>query len=199
MTTPRHQEFLGRLDGSAPAVFLVGLTHHNKGRDVFMPGMRRAPTAAEHELYRDIGDIFVTFPEGRRRVEVKWLTATFTGARDWPYRVVFVGTVSSVDRPAAEGELHSYVLVSKDYRTLAIIPAATRTSAPWRVVNRLARNTNTRHDYYALEKHQVEFVAVDDLLSAPFRRLVIYLKPKDANDAARIAAAVGGLLERGIE
>jgi len=186
----QHRQFLGRLDASSPAVFLIGLLQHRKGRDVEIPGQRRAPTAAEHELYSDIGDLFVVT---RKRIEVKWLTSNFTGPDDWPFKEVFIGTVSSVDRASAKGDVMAYVSVSNDYSHIALIDPKTR--GEWYKVDKLVKNTGNVETFYAIAKSSVQFEPVDE----PLRKFIITIAPKDANDCARIVATVGGLLERGIE
>jgi hypothetical protein len=117
----QHTRFQLRLVRSRPAVDVTADWLRQLGYEVEVPDMRVAPTADQHEDFADQGDIRVT-----QIVEVKGLGINFTGAHDWPFREVFVSSVSSVDRPMTR--VMAWVNLSKDLQYAAIIPRDTRPS-----------------------------------------------------------------------
>jgi hypothetical protein len=145
ITQQEHDRFLQRLRASMPAVFAVAWMQHAKGHDIEIPALRCAPRPEDIPDYRDTGDLFVTINGKRHRIEVKWLGVNFTGAADWPFREVFVDSVSSVER--ANGEVSAYVSASRDLTHMAIIKQ--ETGIDWYPVETLNRVTGNVERFYA--------------------------------------------------
>jgi hypothetical protein len=145
----QHAKFLQRLKGSSKAVWAVAMHQHARGRMVEVPPLQYAPTAADHELFADDGDLFVIYrrpenPEVRQRLDVKHLRVNFTSAEDFPFPELFISNVASVDR--ANGSTVAYFIVSNDCEYAAIVPRTTRDK--WYVTEKVARNTgNVERNY----------------------------------------------------
>lgn len=140
----QHARFLQRLAQSSDAVWKVARWLCEKGHAVEIRPLRFAPSAAEHERYVDDGDLYV-LTRGRHRVEVKRLTANFSGPHDWPYPIAFVSNERAVER--ANGTVLMYVVLSNDMHCAAVIARETREH--WRIVEALASNTGNIERNYA--------------------------------------------------
>jgi len=78
---------------------------------VFQPPKTYDETADDWPRHSDIGDLFVTI-----RVEVKWLTALFTGRKDWPEKFhghFMVDSVYSYNRKAPKPNCHLFLSEGK--------------------------------------------------------------------------------------
>jgi hypothetical protein len=148
----QHEEFLERLKASEHARFVWAQVEHAKGRTIEIPPTKYAPTAAEAPFYVDRGDLIWVV---RRRFEVKHLGITFSGPDDWPYPVMLVSNVASVDR--AEDVL-AYIAISHDYACGAIAKCDTRKY--WHVVETFAKNTGNVEKNYACPMELVTFEAI---------------------------------------
>ncbi len=133
----------------------VASLQHARGRMVEIPPLRFAPSAAQADQYVDGGDLFVVV---RYRLEVKHLGVDFTCANDWPFNEVFVSNVAAVDR--ANGDVHYYVSVSKNFRYAAIVPRTTKDK--WYVVEKLVKNTGNVERNYACPLDLVSFECLED-------------------------------------
>lgn len=117
-----------------------------------------APTAAEHRAYSDSGDLFAWQKNGpRRRFEVKGLTITFSGRRDWPFREVFVSSVRSVHRSV--GDVYAWVSISADLKAAVMIMEET-TWETWYRVTKLNSVTGNDETYYACPLDKVSFISL---------------------------------------
>jgi hypothetical protein len=150
----QHRHFLERLDASVPAVFAVGINQYAKGRSIYMPALRRAPSAADHLLFVDAGDLFVEDHQwGRHRFEVKGTGYDFSCRKDWPFKEAFVGSVDTINRT---DELAAwYVTVSPDFRSVALVGRSTRPH--WREVEKRMSNTGNVERKYACPLEHVVF------------------------------------------
>ena len=144
----QHQRFQQRLRGSWPALFTAAQWLWSKGYDLEIPALRCAPTAAEHELYADSGDVFATRDGERKRFEITGLTVNFTGAADWPSEFYGQAIVDRVHRfeVTKSAPPYAYIKVSKDLRYAAIILQST--NKHWYQGSRLnKKNTGNVEDY----------------------------------------------------
>lgn len=127
-----HQRFLGRLRRSTKAVQAVAEWLLRHGREVYVPEIREAPTAAEAHKYGDDGDLIV---DGHLRVEVKQVLKPFTCAEDWPFNGYFVDNEEKV----ARRNVAAYIRVNPDRTHVGILLPESRKL--WTV--REITNTNT--------------------------------------------------------
>ena len=155
----QHAKFLERLKQSSRAVFAVAWYQHRKGRRVEIPPLRFAPDASQHQEYVDEGDLYVWLGEQREQIEVKGLTINFTGLEDYPYKMLMVGNVASVDRA---GDVLCRVAVSQDMTHAAIAHRHTRPD--WQVVTGLVKNTGNVESNYGCPLRLVQFVKLRDAI-----------------------------------
>lgn len=141
----QHARFLKRLNESQAGLFAFALWLHNRGDTVEIPGMKRAPDAADHALYADEGDLFYVRGSVRRRIEVKTLRVDFSGNHDWPFREIFISSQATVERAA--GGVSWWVTVNRKLTKAVVIPAST--SDKWFLVERRASNTGNLESFYA--------------------------------------------------
>lgn len=117
-----HPAFLRRYRKSHPAVFLVAQWLTWWGWDVRVAPPRESPTFTGRAEYSDRGDIEIVGTDSV--IEVKHLSAQFTGAHDWPYRAEIMLDVR--DRVVEQlGRVLAFVSVAKDMRTAAVVDADT--------------------------------------------------------------------------
>ena len=127
--TPRHIAFLRELKGSRAKVYAVAMWMGERGWDIMVPATHYAPTADQHELFSDNGDLFI-----KRSTEAEWLQIAvrgikrhFTGYSDWPWRhrdEIYVDTVAAIDKMG--DKIFSYITVNPAMTAIAIIEAKTR-------------------------------------------------------------------------
>jgi hypothetical protein len=142
-----HEDFVGRLIASSPAVFAVGLWLHRKGYSVLIPGLRIAPSPEQYADYLDDGDLFAFVHYAvRHRYEVRHLPTThFTSRSDWPFgNRIFVDQIFKVDRAK---NVVAYVTISDDLKTIVVIPANTREH--WKPIKVFNTTTHREEDTYA--------------------------------------------------
>lgn len=130
----QHDAFLERYRASSDAVFIWARYLHEQGRWIEIPPRREAPTAADAWEYADNGDLFVLDGAGsRKEINVKGLSAVFTGPYDWPFKdEVFVSGRDDIDR---RPDTVAYVFLSLNRCYAGIIDAE-----------------KTRHTWYVTEK-----------------------------------------------
>lgn len=92
-------------------------------------------------------------------VEVKSLTARFTGPEDWPFHEVFIDTVSTWDRKVRERL--AIIMLSKTGGGLAVLPVESSKSK-WYVTRKNDTQRRMLDDFYAVSKDHL--VSYDDLL-----------------------------------
>lgn len=114
MTGARHQAFLRDLERSQDAVWHVSRWLSRRGLCVRVPPTSFAPRAEDWRDYSDSGDLFI-----EQRVEVKHLSAQFTGRHDWPFPDFIVCGKGAHDR--AEPKPYCYIVLSKDKQTAGIV------------------------------------------------------------------------------
>ena len=154
----QHAKFLARLLGSNPGRFAFAYWLNDRhGYTVELPPIKGAPTAAEHRLYADKGDVFAWKAGPRLRIEVKTLNVTFSCRADWPFREVFVSSVATVFR--AFEETYAWVNVSQDLRAAVIVEGSTWES--WYVVTKLVSNTGNVESNFAAPLDKVTFISLD--------------------------------------
>ena len=158
----QHDRFLTRLRGSSDAVFAVARYLHDKGKSIEIPAVRFAPTANDAEQFVDSGDLIILDSDARRRLEVKRIRHTFTGAQDWPFREVFISNVAAVDRAK---DVIAYVTVSADLAYM--VSVLTDTREDWYVTERLAGNTMNVERFYACTIDCAQFYPLQAVPTTP--------------------------------
>lgn len=137
-----HEDFAHYFSLSKDSVFAVARWAWDNGYDVLIPKMVLCPKDGNPEDYRDDGDIHITKDGTTKKLNVKLQnTAAFSGAKSWPFTVIFVANKKSADIYGSE--ISSYVIVSKDMKCVCVINNR-ETRQFWSVV----RFYNKKHDYY---------------------------------------------------
>jgi hypothetical protein len=144
----QHEGFKKRFFASLHSVFVAGEMLSKAGFDVEIRALRAAPTAADAPDYVDNGDIFATKDGRRTRHEVHHYSGKFTGAEDYPYQHLLVGSKAAVDR--ANGTVASWIILDEDYENAAIV--FFKTHDYWYEVDIHARNTGNIEKKYACPK-----------------------------------------------
>ena len=94
MGTTKYTEFKKALEGSREGVARVADWLAGMGKSVIMCGQAIAPDLSSVSEFVDHGDLYVL-----KRIEVKHLSAKFTGAHDWPFgRHFIVNSKSTFDK-----------------------------------------------------------------------------------------------------
>ena len=149
----QHSKFLERLDKSRGPVFWVAEYLHKAGFTVTVPATRYAPTAKDHPDYVDNGDIIAVKGNETHKIEVKRIFREFKDLASWPFPVVFISNVATVDR--ANNSVTAYVVLNGDMTHMAVIWAKKKDN--WKKIQRVARNTNNPEWYYCCDPKQVDF------------------------------------------
>ena len=153
----QHAKFLSRLRGSRPGVWAFAYWLNSRGYTVEVPPIEEAPTAADHPLFVDSGDLFAWKKGGERlRIEVKTLGVTFSSAADWPFREVFVSNVASVHRSIEE--VYAWVSVSNDLAAAVMVKATTWET--WYKTTCMVSNTGNAETNYAAPLEEVRFISL---------------------------------------
>jgi hypothetical protein len=120
MVDTNHSLFLKFLDESHAAVWRVAGWLKERGFPVVVMPITKAKTRSEWQDHSDSGDLYI-----QQRVEVKRLTANFTGQHDWPFGDKFiVCSRHSFDR--AKPKPYAYVILNSDMTHAAIVKTDTR-------------------------------------------------------------------------
>jgi hypothetical protein len=155
MSREQHAKFITRLRGAKAGEFVWGYwLSITRGYDIEIPATKEAPTAADHAEYVDKGDVFATKAGRRLRFEVKTLSVTFTGPKDWPYPEVFVARVEQVDR--AIDDVCAWISLSNDFGAAVRVEPTTR--AKWYRTTRINKNTGNEETYYAVKLEDARFM-----------------------------------------
>ena len=118
-----------------------------RGHAVTLPAVRVTPDPSKQEEYADEGDLYI-----QQRIEVKHLSAQFTGRQDWPFKDFIVCAKHSFDN--AFPKPHAYIILSKDLCHVAVVMAANHKS--WTVSERTdKRYDNIKQDFYFSPLDQV--------------------------------------------
>jgi hypothetical protein len=159
MSDREHNEFIGRLRGSHPAVFIIAEWLHAKGYAISIPRRREAPTRAQAAQYADEGDLFVMRSDDGdlECIEVKGLSTQFT-CEHWPFRDCFL--VNRAERIDHYGDaIPDHYILSQDRRTVGVVRAKTRPL--WFAETKFNAVTQRVENYYACAPALVEFMPVE--------------------------------------
>ena len=118
-----HAHFLGKLDASRYAVWVVAMWLNGLGKAVLIPAERKAEKHEDWASHVDGGDLFV-MPEDRmvasERIEVRHIGTRFRSEEDWKHKPHFmVATVESFDRCTPRPDV--WITVSHDYKAVAVV------------------------------------------------------------------------------
>ena len=150
-----HLKFLGHLDESEKAVWLVAQMLSKRGHKVSVPVTTKAETYGEWKDHADDGDLFIERPA--LRVEVKRRGCDFTDAGDWPYPDFMVCAQHSWDRASPKPYL--YIILSKSGTHAASVFGSS--SSSWNVEKRTdSRYENVRQPLYFCPMDKVSFFKV---------------------------------------
>lgn len=135
-----HEQFLADLRNSSLGVFVVADYLLDRGFSCRLPARSYAPTHADWKEHADGGDLFID-----QRIEVKHLSADFTGAHDWPFKDFMVCNQHSFDN--AKPKPWAYFILNKNADTVAIVLVG-KTKKSWTVCERTdGRNNHKQHFY----------------------------------------------------
>lgn len=150
MASEQHRKFQNRLLGSPKAVVTVAVFLNGKGKDIYIPGLKVAPTAALAESYLDDGDLWIV---EKKRVEVKGSRHIFTCREDYPYPDMLIANEEAVDRAR---DAMAWFIVSGDYTHAGIVMCDTQEH--WKVVELKPRNTGNLEKFYSVPVEHVKFI-----------------------------------------
>lgn len=165
--TVRHKMFLQALARSQKGVFRVAQWFNKQGKDIYLPGLKMAPTRADFAEYSDDGDMFVRHQGEFQRVEVKWIGAEFSGYDDWPFPDYIVCSKSAYDRskvrPAA------IICLSKSGHSVGVVRPDTYDQ--WTARTIPVRKFEMEQVFYTTSVESVDFYRVghdslEDVLGA---------------------------------
>lgn len=148
-----HEKFLKFLDESRPAVMFVAQWFNKLGYTIGLPPTTKAKTYEEWEEHADSGDLIINM-----RLEVKQLSADFTGREDWPFKDFIVCAKHSFDR--ADPKPYMYVIVNKAMTHAGIVMGSH--SGNWTVEERADGRFNGRKQLYYIS--QVDHVVFKELV-----------------------------------
>ncbi len=86
MPDENHEKFLGHLEASKDAVWIIARWYWGQGHEVMIPPTKAAPARKDWQEFADGGDLFVN----GKRIEVKNIGYDFTCLDDWPFPNFFV-------------------------------------------------------------------------------------------------------------
>jgi len=114
-----HQKFLQHLEESKVPVMVAGQWLNKLGYKVGLPPASAAEKHEDWEKHADSGDLTIEL-----RVEVKHLSAEFTGKEDWPFRDYIVCAKHSFDR--ANPRPYMYININKAMTHAGIVMGSHR-------------------------------------------------------------------------
>jgi len=127
VTPEQHEEFVGRVHASQPAVWLlakVWFSEQHK-KPVRINPYTVTPEHPQWRGHKDDGDLFVLDDGEWRRIEVRNLGYDFTCREDWPHRDFIICTQHTWDE--AEDKPYRYYYLNPARTHIGILdPAATR-------------------------------------------------------------------------
>jgi len=146
VTDKNWAEFEARLDNSVAPMFQFAQYLHTKGISLEIPGLKKKGQNGVPMDYKDKGDLFIVHNDGRKsRIEVKSITANFTGREDYPFEFIFISSKATVER--ARDEVERWVILSRDRKYFASIHKDTQDT--WFEVEKYASNTRKNEWFYA--------------------------------------------------
>lgn len=150
--------FLDALRASRRAVKHVARWLKACGYSGIIHATHERPSPTVMHLYRDPGDITVTYAGVGLRVEVKQRTFPFTSPADYPYGTVQIVQCNKFDGVWPPPFL--YVIVSQDFRAGILVDVAA-TRAQWLRVPRYQGNAHRVRDMYECPHEHVTFFCFD--------------------------------------
>lgn len=146
-----HSRFVDHLNQSRHGVWLVADWLNRKGMDVTITANSVSKGYEDRMDHVDSGDLYIN-----QRVEVKSLSAEFTGKDNWPFgKELIVCAKHSYDN--ATPKPYMYMLLSKD-KTHAIIIMG-RNHKKWTVKKyKDKRYENMEQDFYISSVDDVDFI-----------------------------------------
>ncbi len=111
----------------------------------------KAEKRSEWKNYADQGDIEIS-----QRVEIKQLSAQFTGPDDWPFKPKFIVCAKhSWDRSVPKP--YAYIVLSKDGMNAGIVMG--HTNSEWTVEERTdTRYKNVKQEFYFCPMEHIKWV-----------------------------------------
>jgi hypothetical protein len=146
-----HSRFVDHLNQSRHGVWLVADWLNRRGMDVTVTANSVSKGYEDRMDHVDSGDLYIN-----QRVEVKSLSAEFTGKDNWPFgKELIVCAKHSYDN--ATPKPYMYMLLSKD-KTHAIIIMG-RNHKKWTVKKyKDKRYENMEQDFYISSVDDVDFI-----------------------------------------
>jgi hypothetical protein len=152
-----HKSFLSHLDQSSEAVFITALYLYNKGLDVRINAIKKAPSHNDWKTHVDNGDIFIYKNDKEYRIEVKGLSCDFTSGLDWKFKDFIVCSKNSFDY--AKTTPFAYFILNKNRTHLAIVKTDTRDS--WEIVSRKdSRYKDISQEFYTCPLDKIEWILI---------------------------------------
>lgn len=148
-----HDRFLSHLELSKEAVWQVAKMLSDRGYNVTIPSAAKAAKHEEWKQYADNGDLYVS-----QRVEVKQLSADFTGAADWPFGTKFIVCAKhAFDR--ATPKPFAYLIISRSGKHAAAVFCSD--ASKWAVESRTdKRYAGVSQEFYFAPMETVRFFAM---------------------------------------
>ncbi len=152
-------KFVKNVKASIVPMVFVGAWLVSKGYTIRISGVKIASRPDELTKFVDKGDMFLLHNGKEFKIEAKKLGAKFSCAEDWPFKdEMMVCSKRSWDR--ADPKPHNYILLSSDWKYVAIING--RSSNNWTVQKKKDKRYNKMiQDFYICPTKLVKFKKFD--------------------------------------
>lgn len=114
------QRFLVYLARSSEGTMAIAKTFVDRGIDVLVTGIKKAPSRAEYKKYQDIGDMFIRKGNLWNKIETKRLSVNFTCKNDWRYKDKFI-VCAKHSYDLAKQKANAYVISNDKMTHVAIV------------------------------------------------------------------------------
>lgn len=117
-----HSKFIDHLKKSEDARWFIAWWLSQKGKTVYMPPSKIAPSHEQWKDYIDKGDVFCFSDKKKKwiRNEVKELKVNFTCVDDWPFGKDFI-VCAKHSYDGAEEKPAYYFILSNDWKFVALV------------------------------------------------------------------------------
>jgi hypothetical protein len=151
--TTNHEKFLSHLKKSDNGVWSVARWLHGRGHNVKINCSPQAPSADQWKKYADNGDLEISL-----RVEVKQLSADFTGEGDWPFRNKFI-VCAKHSWDNSQPKPYAYIYLNKEGSHAAIVMG--HTSKTWGIEKKIdSRYDNVEQEFYMIHPSKAYWMEI---------------------------------------
>ena len=152
-----ESDFKERFSKSHDAVMLMARHFMLQGFDVTVSGVRCRPSREQWREFSDTGDLSI-----HTKIEVKQISAQFTGPHDWPFKDFIVCGKESFDRAEKRGQVpcRYYILNPQGTHYGMIHVAGTR--ARWHEGGRMDGRRGEMGEFYICAVSDVRWGAVNE-------------------------------------